>query len=180
MHSNKVIGRDRKARALAPGEEPALGAHVITPWFGFWHHGVYVGDGNVVHYGALIHDVIRKPVEEVSVEKFAQGRPVFVVEHAERTLHVEEIVNRVRSRLGENRYRLLTNNCEHFCEWALHGEARSFQVDVALAFPRLVAERIQGWLTRAIQKVSVLRRARLAPVAIPQPLAVRGGRIRED
>jgi hypothetical protein len=29
---------------------------------------------------------------------------------------------RARSRLGESRYRLLTNNCEHFCSWALRDE----------------------------------------------------------
>ncbi|HEY3657444.1 MAG TPA: hypothetical protein VGL34_20920 [Steroidobacteraceae bacterium] len=32
---------------------------------------------------------------------------------------------------------LLTNNCEHFCEWCLCGTARSFQVEAWLARPRL-------------------------------------------
>jgi hypothetical protein len=31
--------------------------------------------------------------------------------------------------LGENRYRVLTNNCEHFCAWALRDERRSMQVE---------------------------------------------------
>jgi len=39
------------------------------------------------------------------------------------------VVARARSRLGENRYRLTTNNCEHFCEWCLSGESRSEQVE---------------------------------------------------
>jgi len=39
--------------------------------------------------------------------------------------------------MGEDRYRLLTNNCEHFCEWCLRGTARSFQVEAWLARPRL-------------------------------------------
>ncbi|ANI59976.1 NC domain containing protein [Pseudomonas sp. GR 6-02] len=30
--------------------------------------------------------------------------------------------------MGENQYRLLTNNCEHFCNWCLYGESRSDQV----------------------------------------------------
>ena len=50
-----------------PGEMPPLGAHLITPWLGYTHHGIYVGDGKVVHYGALMYDLIRKPVEEVSL-----------------------------------------------------------------------------------------------------------------
>jgi hypothetical protein len=176
MLSNKVLGwPHRKARLLPEGQEPALGAHVVTPRFGFSHHGIYVGNGNVVHYGALIYDIVRKPVEEVSLECFAQKRPVFVVEHDETTVSANETIRRARSRLGEGSYRLLTNNCEHFCEWALHGEARSFQVDVALAFPRLVGERIQGWLLGALRQLIAPRRARPA-----QRVAERAVRVRAD
>jgi hypothetical protein len=172
MLSNKVLGwPHRKARLLREGQEPAPGAHVVTPRFGFSHHGIYVGDGNVVHYGALIYDVIRKPVEEVSLECFAQKRPVFVVDHDETTLGAEEVIRRARSRLGEGSYRLLSNNCEHFCEWALHGEARSFQVDLALAFPRLFGERMQALLLRALQRVIAIRRARMAQAALSESRA---------
>jgi Lecithin retinol acyltransferase len=176
MLSNKVLGwPHRKARLLTQGQEPALGAHVVTPRFGFSHHGIYVGDGNVVHYGALIYDVIRKPVEEVSLECFAQQRPVFVVDHDETTLSEEEVIRRARSRLGEGSYRLLTNNCEHFCEWVLHGEARSFQVELALAFPRLVGERIQGYLLRAVQRWVAPRRLQIARPAPRREVHAREG-----
>jgi hypothetical protein len=47
-----------------------------------------------------------------------------------------QVVERARSRLGENRYRLLTNNCEHFCTWCLYGESRSEQVHACLTYPR--------------------------------------------
>jgi hypothetical protein len=40
--------------------------------------------------------------------------------------------------VGEDCYRLLTNNCERFCEWCLRGEHRSYQVEVWLARPRRV------------------------------------------
>jgi hypothetical protein len=148
----------RKARQLEPQEEPALGAHLVTPWMGFAHHGIYVGNGRVVHYGALMYDIIRKPVEEVSLQSFAGGRPVFVISHAEACLDAAEVVRRARSRLGENKYRLLTNNCEHFCEWALHGAARSFQVEISMAFPRLLGERLQLALSRALQRLMFVRR----------------------
>jgi hypothetical protein len=154
MFYDKVLGwPNRKARPLAPGQEPSRGAHIVVPWCGFWHHGIYVGDGNVVHYGALYYDIIRKPVEEVSLAAFAGKRTVFVVEHVEETLCADEVIRRARSRLGEGKYRLLTNNCEHFCEWALHGQARSFQVEVSLAFPRWMGEQIQGWLLRKAQRI---------------------------
>jgi len=125
---------------------------------GYAHHGIYVGDSKVVHYGALMYDIIRKPVEEVTLECFAGGRPVFVIEHAEACLDAGEVVARARSRIGEKKYRLLTNNCEHFCEWALHGVARSFQAETSLAFPRLLGERLQTAMLRCVQKLLGLRR----------------------
>jgi hypothetical protein len=140
----------RCVRILRAGETPAAGAHLVTPFLGFAHHGIHVGEGRVIHYGALVYDLIRRPVEEVSLEEFAGGRPVFVVTHAEGAVDAADVVRRARSRLGEARYRLLSNNCEHFVEWCLHGEHRSFQVERALGYPRRVGEAVQGFLVRLI------------------------------
>ena len=142
MNYAKYCGPSRCVRALTPGELPPLGAHLITPFLGYTHHGIYVGDGNVVHYGALMYDIIRKPVEEVTLEVFAEGRPVYEVTHTEAGFDADEVIRRARTRLGEKRYRLLTNNCELFVEWCRHGVHRSFEVDTALNFPRWFGERI--------------------------------------
>jgi hypothetical protein len=159
MNSSNAQGwPHRKARQLEQQEEPALGAHLVTPWMGYAHHGIYVGDGKVVHYGALMYDIIRKPVEEVTLECFAGGRPVFVISHAEACLDAAEIISRARSRLGEKKYRLLTNNCEHFCEWALHGVARSFQVETSLAFPRLLGDRLRSVVWVLFRRLLPIRR----------------------
>ncbi|MNL50817.1 NC domain protein [compost metagenome] len=45
------------------------------------------------------------------------------------------MVKRALSRVGENRYRVLTNNCEHFCNWCLYGRSTSNQVRVFLTHP---------------------------------------------
>jgi hypothetical protein len=34
---------------------------------------------------------------------------------------------------------MVTNNCEHFCAWCLHGESRSEQIERIFALPRAVA-----------------------------------------
>ncbi|MGG1947245.1 lecithin retinol acyltransferase family protein [Trinickia sp. NRRL B-1857] len=47
------------------------------------------------------------------------------------------VVARAQSRLGEDRYRILTNNCEHFCTWCVQGFARSEQVRRCLTHPWL-------------------------------------------
>jgi hypothetical protein len=141
------------ARALAPGEEPPLAAHLVTPRTGYLHHGVYVGNGRVIHYAGFTHGVRRGPVEEVSLEGFARGRPVAVRVDRGVPFDSREVVERCRSRLGENRYRVLSNNCEHFCEWCLRATSRSYQVErllsrataaLALNFGR----RITAWLER--------------------------------
>jgi lecithin:retinol acyltransferase len=116
-------------------QEPHLGAHLITPRVGYNHHGVYVGHGRVVHYSGLSGFWQCGPVEEVSLSEFVSGHPVRIVDHLESQYSPEEIVRRARSRLGENDYRLLTNNCEHFCNWCVSGISHSAQVERRLRLP---------------------------------------------
>jgi hypothetical protein len=117
-------------------DEPAAGAHLVTQRRGYEHHGIYVGDGKVVHYSGFAGSAHRGPVAEVTLEQFANGHAVAVRPHPFPKFSAAETVLRARSRLGENRYRLLTNNCEHFCAWCLLGESRSEQVHACLTHPR--------------------------------------------
>jgi Lecithin retinol acyltransferase len=120
-------------QAIDPAREPALGAHMVSPRRGYTHHGIYVGGGRVVQYGGLCRGLRRGPVEEVVVSQFAQGRSIYVRLADSRRFGSEEVVRRARSRLGENSYNVITNNCEHFCEWCVHGEHQSYQVGNLLA-----------------------------------------------
>ena len=115
--------------------EPRLGAHLKSARRGYSHHGVYVGHGRVVHYSGLSGAWQCGPVEEVSLPRFANGHEVKIVDHLDPPYSPEEIVRRARSRLGENDYRLLTNNCEHFCNWCLSGISLSDQVARPFGLP---------------------------------------------
>jgi hypothetical protein len=86
-----------------------------------------------------VRHLCRSPVEEVSLTSFAQGRGIWVRAPAAPRFDSTEVTRRARSRLGEDRYRILSNNCEHFCEWCLRGEHRSYQVESLLALPRRLA-----------------------------------------
>ena len=119
----------RRDHALDPAREPPLGAHLVTPRWGYTHHGIYVGRGRVVQYGGLSHGLRRGPVEEVALLQFARGRPNWRGSSRRSQIDRDEVVHRARARLGEDRYNVLTNNCEHFCEWCVRGEPRSHQVD---------------------------------------------------
>ena len=135
-------------RRLVDDEEPPAGAHIVSPRRGYLHHGIYVGDRRVVHYAGLAYGLYRGPVEEVSLARFARGRGVWTRWRRPPAFDHAEIVCRARSRVGESRYRILHNNCEHFCEWCVHGEARSYQVERLLSWRRAIAI-MMGWITRA-------------------------------
>src|SRR5579864_1082334 len=121
---------------LGDFDELMPGAHLVTQRSGYEHHGIYVGGGKVVHYSGFACSAHRGPVEEVSLVRFAAGHPVVVRPNPFPKYSSDEAVLRARSRLGENRYRLLTNNCEHFCAWCLLGQSRSEQVHACLTHPR--------------------------------------------
>src|ERR1700686_3735893 len=144
-HDDRFAGRERALsgrqlrgdRLLVGEQEPPLGSHLVTPRRGYLHHGIYVGARKVVHYSGLVHGLRRGTEEEDPFAFFGGGHQVWVRSDAPSDFDVREVICRARSRVGEDRYRLLTNNCEHFCEWCLRGTARSFQVEAWLARPRL-------------------------------------------
>ena len=111
----------------------APGTHLVTSRRGYMHHGIYVGRGMVVHYAGLSRFLRSGPVEEVTMSRFSMGRAVRVIDYSESKYSPQEIVLRARSRLGENDYHVLRNNCEHFCNWCISGRSRSKQVERPLA-----------------------------------------------
>jgi hypothetical protein len=92
---------------------------------GFYeHHGIDCGDGSVIHY--------RKPseiIERTSLEVFTKGNRFYVKNYTNGFYFIPEIVvQRAESRLGENKYNLVFNNCEHFATWCKTGMSLSQQV----------------------------------------------------
>ena len=137
---------------LAADATPPLAAHVVTSRPGYTHHGIHVGEGRVIHYSGLSNGWRGGPVEEVSLAEFARGRGIRVRVPAGARFDGEAVVARARSRLGEDRYRALTNNCEHLCAWCIYGEHRSRQVEMLR--------------TRSLQMVQAMRRLVGAPLRL--------------
>jgi Lecithin retinol acyltransferase len=140
---------------LDPLSEPPLGAHVVTPRRWYTHHAIYVGRGRVVQYGGLSRGLRRGPVEEVAMEEFARGHPIWIRPECLSEPEQSEVVRRARLRLGEDRYDLLTNNCEHFCEWCIRGVSRSHQVERVMVGIRRVwgglGDLCGAWLARRFE-----------------------------
>jgi hypothetical protein len=136
------------------------GAHLTTRRLGYRHHGLYAGDGRVLHYRGMHRWAWhrRGPVEEISLAQFANGHGFAVVVAAAAARYDgAAAVDRARSRLGEDRWHLWSNNCEHFVTWCLDGTPRSAQVEAWRA--RLRAAR--AWAGRWL--ASMAARSRCAP-----------------
>jgi hypothetical protein len=137
-----AITTARRSEERTMNDNLPIGAHLVTPRKWYEHHGVYVGNGRVVHYSGFCHGYHAGPVEEVSLADFERGQGFRVRAHAHTIFSSEQIAARARSRVGESGYRLFANNCEHFCEWCVTGRSRSRQVERLLFLPRIIARRV--------------------------------------
>jgi hypothetical protein len=114
---------------LAPGQ------HIATQRRGYVHHGIYVGNGRVIHYPGLSWSFRRAPVSETSIDEFTGGRVIWAETTFETSYTGEEVVRRAYLRVGEDRYRVVSNNCEHFCTWCMYGKSRSYQIERLRGIP---------------------------------------------
>jgi hypothetical protein len=112
------------------------------------HHGIYVGGDRVVHYAGWIRGR-RGLVEEISLDEFTEGREFNVNRSPPDLISGCDVVRRARSRLGERRYDLLENNCEHFCTWCQLEEPRSVQIELMAKPLRLAIAVLQALWSRA-------------------------------
>lgn len=118
---------------------PNFGEHVVTERLLYKHHGIYIGNKQVIQYsgyaiGINIADTVpnstdnRSPIEVVSWDDFTQKKEYWVQQHNNAKYLKEEIVNRAFSRMNEGEYNLFYNNCEHFVNWCIYNYSSSNQV----------------------------------------------------
>ena len=109
-------------------KEPAAGDHLVSRRTGYSHHGLYIGGGRVIHYAGFCTGWQRGKVELTSLPDFESGRGWAVRPYARRAFTRAESIGRAQSRIGEDHYCLVANNCEHFVAWCINGDHNSFQV----------------------------------------------------
>ena len=117
-------------------KEPYIGAHIRVQIQSIYHHGIYIGNDEVIQFG-LLCDML-KPKEEVkvlvsSIEEFLQGGflEVRVFDRKERKIKNDDlkIVEIAKSKLGEDGYDIVHNNCEHFANFCIFNKKESKQID---------------------------------------------------
>lgn len=110
------------------------GDHLWIRKKGYSHHGLYLGENDVgeplvAHYAGWVNAFQSGPLEITDLENFCRHKPIYIRQYHHRTYSREDSVLRVLTRLGEEQYAVLHNNCEHLCHWAIMGDHRSKQID---------------------------------------------------
>jgi hypothetical protein len=130
-------------------EQLPIGAHLVSPRRFYMHHGIYLGCGEVAHYSGFSSSLKAGPVEITDLAGFASGKPVWLMRERGKFSN-DEIVKRARSRVGESQYKLLSNNCEHFCSWCINGKSYSAQICTYVHCPRFMLSLISALESRFI------------------------------
>ncbi|MEA5508247.1 lecithin retinol acyltransferase family protein [Crocosphaera sp. UHCC 0190] len=112
------------------------------------HHGIDCGDGTIIHY--------RKPSEVVectSLATFTRGNPIYLRQYPDSFCFIADVVvSRAKSRLGEKKYNLLFNNCEHFATWCKTGMSYSKQIESFIpALKKIKVSNLYDPLKNALQ-----------------------------
>ena len=148
LQLQKTNGKGVTAKDL----EPVAGAH-IWAYRGivgkesvhvfYQHHGIYAGNGEVIHFFDTTLDAINNllthgdvgEVRKDSLEVFCGGDTVFQWPHEGFPMWYDEdksnaskkSVERAKELFGFSGWRPLTQNCEHFANWAMGEESLSWQ-----------------------------------------------------
>ncbi len=107
---------------MARGDQIYAYRHFLNIEGVYQHHGIDCGDGTVIHY--------RKPsaiIERTPIAILAGNSPIYVKSY-QTSFIPDVVIRRAESRLGEQKYNLLFNNCEHFANWCKTGVSFSQQV----------------------------------------------------
>ncbi|MDR7283171.1 hypothetical protein J2X84_001995 [Pseudomonas corrugata] len=136
------------------------GSHLIVGRALYTHHGIYVGHDQVIHYSGMASGINKGCVELTSVEVFSQGKTIKVKTYRKSPFTGAQICRRAKSKLGENRYNILFNNCEHFATWCVTGEHSSEQANAAITrtsealvaqlIAKKTAEKVAGPVVRSL------------------------------
>lgn len=93
-----------------------LGCHLVTPRI-----GLHICNEQVIHFTS------NSRIEIVSLSEFTDGNG-YDIQKFHSKFSRQEIVERALSRLGDDNYNVVFNNCEHFVSWCIHDKSFSKQI----------------------------------------------------
>lgn len=128
-------------------EELNLGDHIYVRRLLYSHHGIYAGDGNVIHYTGEEKEKKDPLVRETNMEDFLKGGKLKRRDY-KRRLPPSETLSLAKEYLSNNGYSITLNNCEHFATYCATGKKKSKQVRKAIGGVLGIALAITGTIIR--------------------------------
>ena len=123
----------------------------------YTHHGIYVGDGKVIHVTGSIREKIDPEVRETDLSRFLKGGTLKRWKHEQR-LPASETVRIAKRHISDKSYSMIWNNCEHFASYCATGKRKSKQV-----------RRVMGGLSTVVGGVVAVVAARLVSSMLRKP-----------
>ncbi len=108
-----------------------LGDHIYVRRLVYSHHGIYAGDGNVIHYTGEEKEKKDPLIRETDIEDFLKGGKLRRRNYKKR-LPPSGTLSLAKKHLSKNSYSLALNNCEHFATYCATGKKKSRQLREAV------------------------------------------------
>jgi cell wall-associated NlpC family hydrolase len=111
------------------------------------HHGIYAGEGNVIHFKGAEKEKRDPAVIITDIDNFLNGGKLRRRNYKER-LPYSESLRISREHLSKKGYSLRMNNCEHFATYCATGNKKSRQVRRAIGGIAMIALPVIGKITK--------------------------------
>lgn len=100
------------------------GDHIFVRRSIYEHHGIYIGDGEVIHFTGNLNSKKNAIIQIDSIKVFANGGVINKLsdDKSYKKYSRKEICRRAYSKCGQAGYNLLFENCEHFARWCRNGD----------------------------------------------------------
>ena len=119
---------------LKKGLEPVLpGDHIYVKRKSrfYIHHGIYMGEGKVIHFTGSIREKVDPEVRETDLSRFLKGGKLKKRDYRKR-LPASETIRIAKEQLSDKNFSIIWNNCEHFATYCATGKKKSRQLKKAL------------------------------------------------
>ena len=111
------------------------------------HHGIYAGEGTVIHFKGAEKEKKDPVVRKTDIENFLNGGKLKRRDYKKR-LPCAETLRIARAHLSKEGYSLAFYNCEHFATYCATGKKKSAQVRRAASGFIAVALAVTGTIIR--------------------------------
>ena len=115
------------------------------------HHGIYAGEGNVIHFKGAEKEKRNPMIIITDVDNFLNFGKLRRRNYKRRLPH-SETLRIARAHLSNKRYSLAFNNCEHFAAYCATGKRKSVQVRRVIASIAAITFAVTGTFIKKKQQ----------------------------